>query len=465
MKHTLLSAFGELVADDWARPWVQPTRITGAHLPKMRHTCGATSADVHCIKYMYTNVAALSSMTVCRAPGSASPAEQQTLRRLCEGLGAVDIVAFPCHASLQLLVLAHRVVEGRLADLSPAGLSRALVADPRLLPVFEAAMGAEPARGWAELHRSAFPPPVDRRASPAPQPTRSVARQGAAARARVQEVGDTVRVTDASGFAHVFKAMPARLAQPNDPSGAVVYWDPKDRPYATGLVRKWHIEGALALHPGAFELGPSPSYAALNDEWFTLRFFPAAAFTTPITKHTLLSAAGQLVADDWARPRVQPTTWTGTQVLKMRHTCGATSADVHCIKYMYTNVAALSSMTVCGAPGSASPAEQQTLWRLCKGLGAVGIVAFPCHAGLQLVVLAHRVVEGRLTDLSPAGLSRALVADPRLLPVFEAAMGAMPARGWAELHRLAFPPPVDRRASPAPQPTRSVARQGAAARA
>jgi len=231
------------------------------------------------------------------------------------------------------------------------------------------------------------------------------------------------------------------------------------------LVRKRHIEGALALHPGAFELGPSPSYTALNDEWFTLRFFPAAAFTTPITKHTLLSAAGQLVADDWARPWVQPTTCTGTQVLKMRHTCGATSADVHCIKYMYTNVAALSSMTVCRAPGSASPAEQQTLRRLCEGLGAVDIVAFPCHASLQLLVLAHRVVEGRLADLSPAGLSRALVADPRLLPVFEAAMGAEPARGWSELHRLAFPPPVDRRAPPAPRSTRSMTQQVATARA
>jgi len=289
----------------------------------------------------------------------------------------------------------------------------------------------------------------------------------------VHEVGDIARVTNSSGHTRVFQAMPARLVQPNNPSSAVVYWDPRDHPFATGVVCKKHMEGALALHPGVFDIemgvglgGWASGCGAFNDEWFIIRYFPAAVFTTPITGHTLLSAMGQLVPDDWARPWVQPTTMTGVRVPTMRHTSGATSADVHCIRKGYEDIAALSSMTVCRAPGSASPAEQQTLRRLCEGLGAVDIVAFPCHASVQLVVLAHRVKEGRLEDLSSVDLSVALVADPRLLPVFEAAMGAAPARGWAELHRLAFPPPVGRDPRPpAPRSTRSMTQSSATARA
>jgi len=280
---------------------------------------------------------------------------------------------------------------------------------------------------------------------------------------QVRVVGDTAVVTQ-FGKEFVFNAMPVRLAQPSAP-GAVVYWDPHRRPFATGMVRKEPFLAALALHPGAFQVGGVPSYAAFNDEWFSFTLFPAAAFTAPITGHTLLSAIAKLDADDWARGWVQPTTVNGDLVAKLRHTPGATSADVHCIGVGQDGLAALSSMTMCREQGRASLAERETLRRLCEGLGALGIVAFPCHAKLQLVVLANRVEDGRIDLLSSADLSGALVADPRLLPVFEAAMGVDPARGWAELHCLAFPPPLGKRAPPASRATRATSERGARSRA
>jgi len=102
-------------------------------------------------------VAALSTMTMCVEFWSVSSSERKKLKRLCDRLWALGIGAFPCHGQHHAVVFCQRQVDGRVGRMSPAELSAALEADPRLLVAFEGAMGREGARAWGACHREAFP--------------------------------------------------------------------------------------------------------------------------------------------------------------------------------------------------------------------------------------------------------------------------------------------------------------------
>jgi len=158
--------------DPWAAPWTPsvawgpagggggtadpPAGPPPELCTKLRYDFPAGDG-VHCLQRAFgKRVAMMISMLLCRGFWDISPAEQGRVKRLCQGLASVGVVAAPCYAMHHAIIFSTWRLGGTVRPLAPSELSVQL-SDPRLMAVFEAALGPEAAREWAARHRSAFP--------------------------------------------------------------------------------------------------------------------------------------------------------------------------------------------------------------------------------------------------------------------------------------------------------------------
>jgi len=203
-----------------------------------------------------------------------------------------------------------------------------------------------------------------------------------------------------------------------------------------------HFDNAQqAVHSGAF----GDDSVAVCPGWVLLWKFPADALTPRLSGHALPVGTYVAQTDPWAVPWTPRVAWGGGAgwappelCTKLRYNFAA-GEGVHCLQRASgKRVAAMSSMLLCTEFWAVSPAEQGRVQHLCQGLASVGLLAAPCHAMHHAIIFSTWLLGGTVRPLEPSELSVQL-ADPRLMAVFEVALGPEAAREWAARHRVAFP--------------------------